>query len=104
MQGFPPVLKCPLTVFLTVIGMVFVPVYALLFIDFIFRRRAPPGGEKGKVVPDFPLRILVIAATGMAGYQIFTRYELGIPSLLSMALVWVIYLMSRPAKKESRDA
>jgi purine-cytosine permease-like protein len=92
-----------LTAFLTVIGMVFVPVYALLFIDFIFRRRGQ-GGETGNAVPAFPLRILVIAAAGMAGYQIFTRYELGIPSLLSMALVWVIYLMSRPARKESRDA
>ncbi|MDR0451771.1 MAG: cytosine permease, partial [Treponema sp.] len=82
-----------LTAFLTVIGMVFVPVYALLFIDFIFRRMGPSSGEKGNAVPAFPLRILFIVAAGMAGYQIFTRYELGIPSLLSMALVWGIYLM-----------
>ena len=32
-----------LTAFLTVIGMVFVPVYALLFIDFLFRRREREG-------------------------------------------------------------
>jgi putative hydroxymethylpyrimidine transporter CytX len=80
-----------LTAFLTLIGMVFVPVYALFFIDFLFRRR-----EKGGISP-FPL--LGIAAVGMAGYQIFTRHELGIPSLLSMALVWGLYLILRYAGK-----
>jgi putative hydroxymethylpyrimidine transporter CytX len=85
-----------LTAFLTVIGMVFVPVYALLFIDFLFRRRGREG-EKRIGVP--ALRLLLIAAAGMAGYQIFTRYELGIPSLLSMALVWTLYLVNRYAGK-----
>ncbi|MDR0450271.1 MAG: cytosine permease [Treponema sp.] len=83
-----------LTAFLTVIGMVFVPVYALFFIDFLFRR-----GKRGEV-PAFPLRLLLIAAAGIAGYGIFTRYELGIPSLLSMALVWALYLINRYAGKD----
>jgi hypothetical protein len=74
-----------LTAFLTLIGMVFVPVYALFFIDFLFR-------GKGKVPP---LLLLGIATVGMGGYQVFTRYELGIPSLLSMVLVWVLYLIVR---------
>jgi putative hydroxymethylpyrimidine transporter CytX len=86
-----------LTAFLTLIGMVFVPVYALLFIDFLFRRGG--GGEKGKGAT--PLRLLLIAAAGMAGYHIFTRYELGIPSLLSMALVWALYLVTRYVGKVS---
>jgi putative hydroxymethylpyrimidine transporter CytX len=85
-----------LTAFLTLIGMVFVPVYALLFIDFLFRRREAEE-EKRSGVP--ALRRLLIAAAGMAGYQIFTRYELGIPSLLSMALVWALYLIDRYAGK-----
>jgi purine-cytosine permease-like protein len=78
-----------LTAFLTLIGMVFVPVYALFFIDFLFRRK--------RKIP--PFLLLGITAVGMAGYQIFTRYELGIPSLLSMALVWVLYLIVRYAGK-----
>jgi putative hydroxymethylpyrimidine transporter CytX len=87
-----------LTAFLTVIGMVFVPVYALLFIDFLFRRgerKAAEGGKKNGPV----LRLLIIAAAGMAGYWIFARYELGVPSLLSMALVWGLYLVNRYAGK-----
>jgi hypothetical protein len=72
--------------------MVFVPVYALLFIDFLFRRGGEDGGKKGGVPA---LRLLLMAAAGMAGYWIFTRYGLGIPSLLSMALVWAFYLVSR---------
>jgi putative hydroxymethylpyrimidine transporter CytX len=78
-----------LTAFLTLIGMVFVPVYALFFIDFLFRRKGKGGFS--------PLPLLGIAAVGMAGYQLFTRYELGIPSLLSMALVWGLYLILRYA-------
>jgi purine-cytosine permease-like protein len=78
-----------LSAFLTLIGMVFVPVYALFFIDFLLRPRG-----KGS-----PLLLLIIAALGMAAYQVFTRYELGIPSLLSMALVWALYLIIRRAAK-----
>jgi purine-cytosine permease-like protein len=81
-----------LTAFLILIGMVFVPVYALFFIDFLFRRKG-----KGKVPP---LLLLGIAAVGMGGYQVFTQYELGIPSLLSMALVWALYLIVRYAGKD----
>jgi putative hydroxymethylpyrimidine transporter CytX len=85
-----------LTAFLTLIGMVFVPVYALFFIDFLFRRKGKGGSP--------PLRLLLIAAVGMAAYHVFTRYELGIPSLFSMALVWGLYLILRcvpgPAGKE----
>jgi putative hydroxymethylpyrimidine transporter CytX len=78
-----------LTAFLTLIGMVFVPVYALFFIDFLVhgKRKIPP------------FLLLGIAAVGMGGYQFFTRYELGVPSLLSMALVWVLYLIIRYAGK-----
>jgi putative hydroxymethylpyrimidine transporter CytX len=88
-----------LTAFLTVIGMVFVPVYALLFIDFLFRRgkRTAADGEKRSGAAF--LRLLFIAALGMGGYRLFTRYELGIPSLLSMALVWALYLANRYAGK-----
>ncbi|MHC6204732.1 SLC5/6 family protein [Breznakiellaceae bacterium SP9] len=74
-----------LTGFLTVIGMVFVPVYALLFLDWVLR--SPPTKRP------FPPGILIVAAVGMGAYQVFSRYELWIPTLLTMALVCVLYLV-----------
>jgi putative hydroxymethylpyrimidine transporter CytX len=73
-----------LTAFLTIIGTVFVPVYALLFMDFLF---------KAEAVRPFPPGNLVIAAAGMAAYWFFSRAELLIPTLLSMALVCLLYVV-----------
>jgi putative hydroxymethylpyrimidine transporter CytX len=70
--------------FLITIGMVFVPVYALLFMDFLCRAR-----ETRTVSP----ANLIIAAAGMAAYWFFTRIAFFIPSLLSMALVCLLYLL-----------
>jgi purine-cytosine permease-like protein len=70
--------------FLTVIGMVFVPVYALLFMDFLFKKEASH---------PFPAGNLIITAAGMAAYWFFSRAELLIPSLLSMALVALLYII-----------
>ena len=72
-----------LTAFLTVIGMVFVPVYALLFADFLLK--APAAKQP------FPPGILIIAAAGMGAYQVSSRRELWIPTLLTMALVCLLY-------------
>ncbi|MDR3172096.1 MAG: permease [Treponema sp.] len=82
---FPPEgYEAFLTEFLMVIGTVFVPVYAVLFMDFL--TKAP------KAQRAFPAGKLIIAAAGMAAYQLLTRYELWIPTLLSMALVCVLYI------------
>jgi putative hydroxymethylpyrimidine transporter CytX len=71
--------------FLMTIGMVFVPVYALLFMDFLF---------KAKTARSVSIVNLLIAAAGMAAYQFFTRIEFFIPSLLSMALVCLLYILT----------
>jgi hypothetical protein len=65
--------------------MVFVPVYALLFMDFLF---------KTKAARPVSIANLIIAAAGMAAYQFFTRVEFFIPSLSSMALVCLLYLLT----------
>ncbi|MDR1731885.1 MAG: cytosine permease [Synergistaceae bacterium] len=69
--------------FLTVIGMVFVPVYAVSFLDFLKGR---PACEK----PFQPVN-LALAALGMVACWLFGRYETWIPTLLTMALIWALY-------------
>jgi putative hydroxymethylpyrimidine transporter CytX len=73
-----------LTAFLTVIGMVFVPIYALLFMDFLLKAPA--------AVRSFPPGILIIAAVGMAAYQVIGHTP-WIPTLLTMLLVCLLYLV-----------
>jgi putative hydroxymethylpyrimidine transporter CytX len=77
-----------LTAFLTAIGMVFVPVYTVLFLDFMMR--------KNSVTAKFRPVNFAIALTGMIGYRIFSAYAPGftwwIPTLLSMALAAALYL------------
>ncbi|MDR1374540.1 MAG: permease, partial [Treponema sp.] len=72
--------------FLVTIGMVFVPVYGLLFMDFLFK-----AGPARTVSP----ANLAIAAAGMAAYQCFTRAGFFVPSLLTMVLVYILYLLIR---------
>jgi putative hydroxymethylpyrimidine transporter CytX len=73
-----------LETFLGAIGMVFVPVYSVIFLDFIMKKE-----RFGKVlhVPG-----LIIIIMGMAAYRIFSNYEIWIPTILSMALVAVLYI------------
>jgi putative hydroxymethylpyrimidine transporter CytX len=73
-----------LTGFLTSIGMVFVPVYGVLFLEYLFKR---PRFEKS-----CNLAGVVIALLGMAGYRLFSQYEVWIPTLLTLALVAVLYV------------
>ncbi|GHV43757.1 hydrogenase expression protein [Spirochaetia bacterium] len=70
--------------FLTAIGMVFVPVYSVLFLEFLFKR--------GRWARAFnPYALLVILA-GMAGYRLFTQYEIWIPTVMSILLAGVLYI------------
>jgi putative hydroxymethylpyrimidine transporter CytX len=69
--------------FLTTIGMVFVPVYTVLFLEFLLRR--------AKCEKRFHGRNLSVAVVGMLGYHLFTRFEVWIPTLMTMALVCALY-------------
>ncbi|MDR1277291.1 MAG: permease, partial [Treponema sp.] len=75
-----------LTNFLTAIGMVFVPLYGVVFIDF-FMKRPEDTSPLGINLPG-----LAAALAGMAVYALCARNEWGIPTLLSMAAVAVFYL------------
>jgi putative hydroxymethylpyrimidine transporter CytX len=69
--------------FLTSIGMVFVPVYTIMFLDFI---ASEPAGKKALRVDK-----LLIAIAGMVAYGLFGRYGIGIPTVMSIFVVTAIY-------------
>ncbi|MDR1873443.1 MAG: hypothetical protein LBQ90_00310 [Synergistaceae bacterium] len=69
--------------FLTTIGMVFVPVYTVLFLEFLLKR---PGSGKR-----FHRGNLAVAVVGMLGYHLFNRYEVWIPTLMTILLVCALY-------------
>ncbi|GHS88247.1 hydroxymethylpyrimidine permease [Synergistales bacterium] len=72
--------------FLTSIGMVFIPIYAILFLDFLL--------GKGKCSKRFHAPNLALAVVGMAGYWLLGRYEVWIPTLATIfgvsALYWIV--------------
>jgi purine-cytosine permease-like protein len=70
--------------FLTVIGMVFIPVYTVVFIDFFLKKAQWKTGINWWSI--------ITALLGMASYWIFNTREIGIPSLLSIAVVAVVYM------------
>jgi putative hydroxymethylpyrimidine transporter CytX len=78
--------------FLTSIGMVFVPVYTIIFLDFIMSE--PP--------VDKALRVdkLIIAAAGMVAYNRFAGYGVGIPTVMSILSVAVFYVLYSMAAKK----
>ncbi|MDR1252583.1 MAG: permease [Treponema sp.] len=82
-----------LTNFLTAIGMVFVPLYGVIFIDF-FMKRPENRGSLGFNLPGF-----LAALGGMAIYSLCTRFAIGIPTLLSIAMVSVIYIPTQILQK-----
>jgi putative hydroxymethylpyrimidine transporter CytX len=73
-----------LTNFLSLIGMIFVPVYGVVFADFFLKR------------PRFPsalnVRGFIAAAAGMIVYRFFTVHETGVPSLFCLAFVCAVYI------------
>ncbi|MDR1444568.1 MAG: permease [Treponema sp.] len=75
-----------LTGFLTAIGMVFAPLYGVIFIDF-FMKRPEDKSPWGLNLPG-----LAAALAGMAVYAFCARLEWGIPTLLSLAAVVIIYI------------
>jgi putative hydroxymethylpyrimidine transporter CytX len=73
-----------LSAFLTAIGMVFVPVYTVLFLDFL--------QKKGPYPKTFNLGALVVVILGMGIYRVFTDLSMGVPSFISIVLVCLLYL------------
>jgi putative hydroxymethylpyrimidine transporter CytX len=73
-----------LTSFLSAIGTVFVPIYSVIFLDFILKRKR---FEKALKIP-----ALVVILIGMTSYRLFTQAEIWIPTVLTVLLVWVLYL------------
>jgi putative hydroxymethylpyrimidine transporter CytX len=75
-----------LTNFLTAIGMVFMPLYGVIFIDFFMKR------PENKSPLGINLPGLASALVGMCVYALCARYGWGIPTLLSIAAVVVVYI------------
>jgi putative hydroxymethylpyrimidine transporter CytX len=70
--------------FLVSIGMVFVPVYTIVFLDFLLK--------KTRSTHAFPVSKILIALAGMAVYRFFTSYEIGIPTVLCILAVCALYV------------
>jgi putative hydroxymethylpyrimidine transporter CytX len=77
--------------FLMSIGMVFVPVYAIVFLDFILK--------KSRTQKTFPVVKICIALAGMAAYRFFTNREIGVPTILCVLLICALYLPFALARK-----
>lgn len=83
-----------LTGFLTAIGMVFVPVYTVLFLDFLTKKTA--------CTRPFNLAGCAAAAVGMLAYYLLGSHEVWIPTLLTILLVSVLYLCPTFLKNKGR--
>jgi len=87
-----------LTSLLLLIGMVFVPVYAAIFIDYLFK--CP---KRNSI---FPAQTVIPVICGLIAHYLSSRYFIWIPSLLSMIVVLFCYLLLRifsPAREKSSE-
>ncbi|MDR2133879.1 MAG: permease [Treponema sp.] len=75
-----------LTGFLTAIGAVFVPLYGVIFIDFFMKR------PENKSPLGINLPGLAAAAGGTAVYMLCAKNGWGIPTLLAVAAVAILYI------------
>jgi putative hydroxymethylpyrimidine transporter CytX len=78
--------------FLSAIGMIFVPVYTVVFIDFFMKRPEHGSAPRGTITSAINIRAFAAAVTGMFVYRLFTVYEAGIPSLFCIAAVSALYI------------
>ncbi|MDR0601511.1 MAG: permease [Treponema sp.] len=80
--------------FLSLTGMIFVPVYGVVFIDFFMKRPRHGGGKEGrrKIASALNLPAFAAVMAGMISYRLFTVYESGVPSLFSLAAVCIVYI------------
>ena len=70
--------------FLVSIGTVFVPVYTVVFLDFILKK--PRAGQA------FPIVKILAALAGMAAYRVFAAFTIQIPTMFCIVIVAAIYL------------
>jgi purine-cytosine permease-like protein len=89
-----------LTSLLLLIGMVFVPVYAAIFIDYLFKY------PQRKTF--FPVQTMVPVLCGLVAHYLSSLYTFWLPpSLLSMLVVLFCYLLIRvlsPARQKEGDS
>ncbi|MDR1420912.1 MAG: permease [Treponema sp.] len=80
--------------FLSLIGTIFVPVYGVVFIDFFMKKPMHGGGNSKRKTVAGALNIpaFAAAAAGMIVYRLSTVYEFGVPTLFSLAAVFVLYI------------
>jgi putative hydroxymethylpyrimidine transporter CytX len=92
--------------FLTAIGMVFAPIYAWVFTGFLMKEVEFGGKEPGKTgaagrfITSFNLPGLIVIAAGMVLYRVCTNAGIGIPTLISMAAVAVLYIVIRKLRSK----
>jgi putative hydroxymethylpyrimidine transporter CytX len=71
--------------FLTSIGMVFVPVFMMVFLDYFFKKQ--------KCAKGINWQLVIIAFVGMAANKLFNQYEIGIPTVMGILLVSVLFII-----------
>jgi putative hydroxymethylpyrimidine transporter CytX len=81
--------------FLVSIGMVFVPVYTLVFLDFLLK--------KPRATQNLPVIKLLIALAGMAAYRFCTSREIGVPTVLCILTVCALYLPFALLRKDEKS-
>jgi putative hydroxymethylpyrimidine transporter CytX len=83
-----------LTGFLSAIGMIFAPVYTVVFIDFFMKtpEHGSAPGMRGTIASAINIRAFAAAAAGMFVHRLFTVYETGVPSLFCIAAVSALYI------------
>jgi purine-cytosine permease-like protein len=77
--------------FLLTIAMVFVPIFVLVFLEFFMK--------KTKSDKSVNYRNLIIVFIGIAGNWLFNKYELFIPTVMTILLVVVLYITKNKFEK-----
>jgi putative hydroxymethylpyrimidine transporter CytX len=77
--------------FLTSITMVFVPIFILVFFEFFMK--------KPKFNRSINYRNLIIVFIGIVGNWLFNKYNIFIPALMTVLLVFVVYIMKNKFEK-----
>jgi len=75
--------------FLLTIAMVFVPIFVLVFLEFFMK--------KPKIDKSVNYSNLIIVFIGIAGNWLFNKYEIFIPTVMTVLLVVVLYMIKNKA-------
>jgi len=80
--------------FLTSITMVFMPIFALVFLEYFMK--------KPKIDKPISWRNLTVVFIGIAGNWLFNKYNVFIPALMTVLLVFVVYIVAERAIYDKR--